>query len=521
MELELFQLPKDDPFKLTSYLKKYRKQFVIQAVAGILYNTIIVAGPILLGRALDAAATLEKKGVNQENIRSLAVNCFLFVGVTIFFQYARYIKRWYLRDMSNRIACDMRAGILSKTLGQSMEQLDRESIGDLMARMVGDVEQVVSTMQTTINEAWDTWLLMLSYYVVLLYYDPVITLVCSIPIPIAIYTAEAIRHPLYRFSTNSRKAASVVNSHLQRTLNGISVLRLFGREEIERERLKEYSKDQMNWSIKTSLLQTGMMPVYSTLASLGIIGVIGLGGNQVISGSWSLGSFTAYLTMFIAMSTRTWVAARVFNQFHAAKASWDRIKEKLRVPVLMKAATTVPQMEENNEEAIRFENMCFKYAGSTHNVLSNISFESRKGAIIGITGPIGSGKSVLAAVLTGLYPYEGCIKIFDKELREMNAGQRKGMIAYSPQDSFLFSSTIEENISFGTLDRASADYERLEKILYITALSDDMDLFPQGIQTLVGERGLRVSGGQKQRISIARALYADTPVVLLDDPFFI
>ncbi|SHJ85020.1 hypothetical protein SAMN02745975_03041 [Geosporobacter subterraneus DSM 17957] len=85
MELELFQLPKDDPFKLTSYLKKYRKQFVIQAVAGILYNTIIVAGPILLGRALDAAATLKKKGVNQENIRSLAVNCFLFVGVTIFF----------------------------------------------------------------------------------------------------------------------------------------------------------------------------------------------------------------------------------------------------------------------------------------------------------------------------------------------------------------------------------------------------------------------------------------------------
>ncbi|MTI56693.1 ABC transporter ATP-binding protein [Geosporobacter ferrireducens] len=519
MEFNFFQLPEENPLRIKSYLKKYKKQFIIQAVAGILYNTVIVAGPILLGKALDAAGTLEKHGVSRENIRRLVMYCLLFVGITIFFQYARYVKRWYLRDMSNRIACDMRAGILSKTLEQSMTRLDRESVGDLMSRTVGDVEQVVSTMQSTINEAWDTWLLMISYYAVLLYYDPMITLVCSIPIPIAIYAAEAVRHPLYRFSTNSRKSASVVSSHLQKTLNGLTTLRLFGREDIENERLKAYSRDQMHWNIKTSLLQTGMMPVYSTLASLGVIGVIGLGGNQVISGRWSLGQFTAFLMMFIAMSTRTWVAARVFNQFHTAKASWDRIKEKLNAAVLNEEISVTREKEQIDVPDIKIENMDFKYTNNTQNVLKNISFTGKKGMMVGITGPVGAGKSALATVLTGLYPYEGSIKIFGRELSDLDSRERKAMIAYSGQDAFLFSSSIEENIAFKVLDEDSPEYERLQKILYITALSDDIELFPNGIQTVVGEKGIRISGGQKQRISIARALYADTPVIILDDPF--
>ncbi len=519
MEFNFFQLPEENPLRIKSYLKKYKKQFIIQAVAGILYNTVIVAGPILLGKALDAAGTLEKHGVSRENIRRLVMYCLLFVGITIFFQYARYVKRWYLRDMSNRIACDMRAGILSKTLEQSMTRLDRESVGDLMSRTVGDVEQVVSTLQSTINEAWDTWLLMISYYAVLLYYDPMITLVCSIPIPIAIYAAEAVRHPLYRFSTNSRKSASVVSSHLQKTLNGLTTLRLFGREDIENERLKAYSRDQMHWNIKTSLLQTGMMPVYSTLASLGVIGVIGLGGNQVISGRWSLGQFTAFLMMFIAMSTRTWVAARVFNQFHTAKASWDRIKEKLNAAVLNEEISVTREKEQIDVPDIKIENMDFKYTNNTQNVLKNISFTGKKGMMVGITGPVGAGKSALATVLTGLYPYEGSIKIFGRELSDLDSGERKAMIACSGQDAFLFSSSIEENIAFKVLDEDSPEYERLQKILYITALSDDIELFPNGIQAVVGEKGIRISGGQKQRISIARALYADTPVIILDDPF--
>ena len=524
-----FELPKSNPLKLTSYLQKYKKEFWTQTAGGVIYNTVIVVGPILLGKGIDAASELYTKGVSSERVRTLALICIAFVLITIFFQYARYIKRWYIRNMSNKIANDMRAGLISKTLDLDMEQIDRESVGDLMSRTVGDVDQVISTMQSTINEAWDTWLLMISYFTVLLFYNPYITLLCSIPIPFAIYAAEAVRHPLYKNSTESRKAASLINSHLQKMLNGIITLRLFGREEIENERLKEFSKSQMTWNIKTNLLQTGMMPVYATLASLGVVGVIGLGGTKVIQGSWSIGDFTAYLSMFIAMSTRTWVAARVFNQFHAARAAWDRIKEKIKseaesisaVQSLKSMVTEFPLTPKFYKETsyISIKNLSFRYHSSQMDVLKNISLDVKDGDFVGITGSVGSGKSSLAAALTGLYPYNGSITIIGKELKSIPRDERVNLIAYSGQDAFLFSASISENIAFKPINKSSEEYEKLHSILHTTTLKEDLDLFPEGTDTLVGEKGIRISGGQRQRIALSRALHTDKSILILDDPF--
>ncbi|HWT27833.1 MAG TPA: ABC transporter ATP-binding protein, partial [Mobilitalea sp.] len=519
MESIKFELPKGNPLKLVSYLKKYKKQFWIQTVGGVLYNTVIVAGPILLGKAIDAASQIYTYGVSRERVRNLAFICICFVLVTIFFQYARYVKRWYIRNMSNRIANDMRAGLISKTLSLRMEQIDMESVGDLMSRTVGDVDQIVSTVQSTINEAWDTWLLMISYFTVLLFYNPSITLICSIPIPFAVITAQAVRHPLYRNSLESRKAASLINSHLQKMLNGIITLRLFGREEVENERLKEFSKNQMTWNIKTNLLQTGMMPVYSTMASLGVIGVIGLGGKQVIDGSWSIGHFTSYLSMFTAMSTRTWVAARIFNQFHTASAAWDRIKEKLKDREVIYNADTSFNNASFGESYINVRNLSFQYPTSKHTVLQDINFTINKGSFVGVTGPVGSGKSSLAAVLTGLYSYEGSIMIEGRELKALSNEERVGLVAYSGQDSFLFSASIAENVAFHPVEKGSRDYVKLNSILHTTALAEDLVLFSEGINTMVGEKGTRVSGGQRQRIALSRALYTENPILILDDPF--
>ena len=177
-----FSLPQGNPYSLISYLKKYKRQFWLQTVGGFIFNTVIVTGPIFLGLAIDAAAALEAQ-VTPQNVRMFLVYCFAFVLLTVFFQFARYVKRWYLRDMSNRIACDMRSGFLFRTLNRPIESIEQESVGDMMSRTVGDVEQIVTTMQMTINETWDTWLLMITYFIVLMNYDYRITLLCSIPIP--------------------------------------------------------------------------------------------------------------------------------------------------------------------------------------------------------------------------------------------------------------------------------------------------------------------------------------------------
>lgn len=520
-----FALP-PEPLRLLSYLRRYRAKFWIQAAGGILYNTVIVAGPIVLGTMLDAAAAIERLGSSPERLRTLTLRALTFVLVTIFFQYARYVKRWWLREMSNRIANDIRAGILGAVLNRPMVAVERESVGDLMARTVGDVNQIVGTVQYTINETWDTWLLMLSYLVVLLAYDVRITLLCALPIPLALYVAEAARHPLYRYSSSARRASSRVTSHLQRTLNGVGLLRLFGREAMENRRLEEYSLEQMRWGVKTALLQTGIMPVYAALASLGVVGVIVMGGQRVLDGSWTVGRFTAYLIMFLAMATRTRVAANVVNRFHAARASWDRIREKLEaaapadgVPSVASPAHPAETIPTGRGAELIVEGLSYTYPGAARETLRGISFSAADGAFVAITGAVGSGKTALAAALTGLYPYQGSIRVGGHELSALHPLERTAAVAYAGQDSFIFSGTILENITMQPPGAVPADDPALVRALYVSALTEDLPLFPEGLATRVGERGVRVSGGQRQRIALARTLYADSPIVVVDDPF--
>ncbi len=152
-------------------------------------------------------------------------------------------------------------------------------------------------------------------------------------------------------------------------------------------------------------------------------------------------------------------------------------------------------------------------------MLHDISFSVNKGDFIGITGPVGSGKSALATVLTGLYPYSGEITINGEKISDLSPAERSNIFAYSGEDGFLFTASIRQNISFRDNIELSSETDRLTESVHIAALSDDMELFPQGLDTIVGERGMRLSGGQRQRVSLARAIYSGNPILLLDDPF--
>ncbi|MFD0680015.1 MULTISPECIES: ABC transporter ATP-binding protein [unclassified Paenibacillus] len=398
-----FRLPNGNPHSLSAYIMRYKKQFFIHSLGGVLYNTVIVGGPILLG------------------------------------------------------------------------------------------------------------------YIALLIYSPGITLICSIPIPFALLAAEAVRHPLYRVSLQSRKASSRVTSHLQRTINGTQILRLFGREDTERERLKDYCKEQVKWNLRNSLFQSGMLPVYTTIASIGVFGILYWGGQKVTSGEWSVGYFTSFLAMFMAMTGRTQKAADVMNKFHAAKASWDRIKEKITAD-RSRENRNDDESANNSDRRLIVKELHFKYPNAAENTVKNISFGANQGDFIAITGSVGCGKSALAAALTGLYSYSGSVVIHGKELKNYNADTRVQTIGYSGQDMFLFSSTIAENITLKPKEQILLD-ERLQKAIYVSALVDDLPLFPDGLETIVGEKGVRISGGQRQRISLARAIYTQCPILILDDPF--
>ncbi len=498
--MKLFGPPKGKE-TLPRYLFKYMPQFVVSSIGGVIYNTVIVLGPILLGNLIDVSGG----GKGQMVLYS----ALYFVGITAFFQLARYVKRWYMRDQFNRVACDLRQTFMEKMLGRELPDLEKETVGDLMSRTVGDITMVVDTVMTTLNEGWDTWLLMISFFVALMIKDWSVTLFASIMVPLTILLAQNMRHILFKYSMSARKAASASGSGLQRYLDAIAVLRLFGREASETEEIRESFGRQADFIIKEMLLQQAVLPIYALIAGLGVIAALALGGQKVVTGSWTIGSFNAYLVMFIAFSGRTRVAARVFNQWHGARAAWIRIKEKL-------GQSSRPDTDEPNGKSacqeLNINALSFGFDGS--DILHNISFSAKQGQIIGITGAVGSGKTSLAHALTGLYPYSGSITLNRRELSSLSPKDRKQMIAYAGHEQFLFSMSIRDNIRF-----ASEDDAALCQALEASALKEDIARFDAGLDTPVGEKGVRVSGGQRQRISMARAFYSGSPVLLLDDPF--
>lgn len=495
---------------LFRYLTKYMPQFVISSAAGILYNTVIVLGPILLGHLIDAAG--------GGTARQVLLSALYFATVTAFFQFARYVKRWYMRDQFNRVACDLRQTLLERTLQRPLRDLEQESVGDLMSRTVGDITMVVDTVMSTLNEGWDTWLLMLSYFAVLLYRDWRITLLASIMVPFTIALAQRMRHVLYDYSMGVRKAAGRASSGLHRYLDGIAVLRLFGREQSEAAEIESAFRQQADNSIREMLLQQALLPIYSLIAGLGVVLVVALGGQKVMAGEWTVGYFNSFLIMFVAFSGRTRVAARVFNRWHGARAAWSRVQGKMHARADMTAETTATGAAcELNEDVplLRVKGLSFGFS-SDNDVLHGIDLVAGRGQLIGVTGSVGSGKTALAHALTGLYPYGGSISLLGQELASLPAQLRKQLIAYAGHEQFLFSMPIQENITFG---EDSGDGERLERALTSAALSQDLGRFDKGLATVVGEKGVRVSGGQRQRIALARALYSEAPLLLLDDPF--
>jgi ABC-type multidrug transport system fused ATPase/permease subunit len=486
---------------LPRYLFKYMPQFVISSISGILYNTVIVLGPILLGRLIDAAGG----GAGQQ----VLLSALYFAGVTAFFQFARFVKRWYMRDQFNRVACDLRSTFLERMLGRPLPDLEKETVGDLMSRTVSDITLVVDTVMSTINEGWDTFLLMLSYFVALMLQDWKITLLASTMVPLTILLAHSMRNVLYKFSLEARKAASASNSGLQRYLEAAAVLRLFGREQSEAEGIRRSFERQTVFNVRQMLLQQAMLPVYALLAGLGVVLTIGMGGTLVAKGAWTVGTLNAYLVMFIAFTGRTQVAARVFNQWHAARAAWGRVKEKLDIKTTLplEAAAPAPPLE-----TLAVRDLTFGFGEAE--VLHGISFTAKKGQIIGVTGPVGSGKTALAHALLGMYPYSGSVMLDETELSSITKDLRGRFIAYTGHEQFLFSMSIRDNIQF-----SDKNDEMLDLALETAALKNDIARFDKGLDTPVGERGVRVSGGQRQRIAMARAVFADAPLLLLDDPF--
>lgn len=493
--------PIKQPDKIINYWKK--EKFVVACIIifGLSFNISTILGPIYQGKLIDAI-------VGKESLSSVVMLAVTFVLIIGTIQLLRYFKRFYIRRFANSTSAAMRLMIYNNIMNKSINELNNENIGNLMTRAVSDVELCVEGMRKFTTEIFDTGVLMASYLVSLLVYDVKITLL-SIPfIPIAMLLAEKLKSIIYKYSSAYRKKSSELAGMTYDAIENSMLYRVNGMEALNRGKYNIDLEDLQNKAIKANVLENSMQPIYNVIAMLGIIIVIYLGGTKVISGRWTIGIFSTYITMFTAMANKASKAAKLFNSIQKSQVSWKRIKPYLTE---YKNKDTTCKIH-NDSTALIVEKLNFNYPGNKENIIENISFEGKQGEIIGITGPIASGKSTLGISLLGLYPYLGSIKIDGKELKDYSEYERSRMISYLGHNPELLSDTIYSNITLG-------NEKDITPVLRDVCFDEDLKAMPEGQNTLVGNSGIRLSGGQQARIALARTLLNKNKIIVLDDPF--
>jgi len=551
---------------MAPYARQVAGLLTIGSLCGIVMNTAVVLPAVLLGHAIDVVLAQERGQAGGGAVTRAAV---LLVAGTAATELPRIGKRCWLGMCKNRILANVRADALRGVLSWPAQRLHTTSVGEVMARIVGDVEVLGTGVGEVIVETWDTLLFSVSLIVAMLVYDPTLALLALLPVPVALALSKAVGSRVTGRALRAREANAAVTAFLQEGLTGLPVLRVSGRGPAYTARLRALADLQADAELAASQLEALLGPVYSALVTSGVVVVLWLGGHRVVNGTLSIGGLVAFLGLFGRFTGRAFRIPQMANRVQAATAAYRRLAPLLATPLTRAgepaltswsgdrvaglprpqsyqraAAASAPPVAGRPDiapnatpmppAAVSLDDVVFTYPGAAGPALRGVSLQVPPGALVAVTGPVGSGKSALARLVLGLYPPDsGQVRVDGHDPHCWQEAER-GEVGYLPQGHPVFSGSIADNVLLAAVQSppagpapagagaGPAELLRLTTALAVAGLAQDIAGMPAGVDTGIGELGVQVSGGQRQRIALARALAAPirTPrLLVLDDPF--
>jgi ATP-binding cassette subfamily B protein len=505
------------PFKvrfarLGEYLRRYRKAGLLGFLALTVSNAFETSAPMFLRQAVD----LVREGGAQSDLLLYAA---AFVGITFCGGVARYFVRQTLIRASRRVEFDVRSDFFGHLLKLARTFYHRTPTGDLMARATSDVESVRQMIGPGIMQGVNTIIVGTFALSLMVYLDWRLTLYALSPMLIMSVIVNKLANKVHDQYEIIQEHFAKLQAHAQENFAGMRVVKAYTQEDAQIASFGKLNFEFIEKNMRMVKLQALFMPALALLIGTSVVIVLYIGGKHIIEGTLSLGSFVAFSIYLGVLTWPTIALGWVVSLYQRGSVSNAR---------LGKIMDTVPEIAtidhaftpETVKGEFEIRDLSFRYNADGPDVLCNINLNVKAGQTVAVVGPTGSGKSTLVHLLARLYTVPGGAVFMDgQDVNNWNVAALRKAVGFVPQEPFLFSDSLASNIGYGFDEPEQLSRERIEMSARFAHLSQDIDDFPKGYDTMLGERGITLSGGQKQRTALARALILDPPILILDDAF--
>ena len=490
------------------YLRPHRKVVLIGVAALVVVNLLSVSIPLLVRRVIDDL----QDGFALQDVLAQAA---LIVALATVMGAVRLYSRMLVFGVGRQVEAELKQQIFDHLLKQEPGWVQTTGSGEVISRATSDVENVRRLLGFALLSLTNTVLAYALTLPAMLSIDGWLTLAAVGLYPLMLMVVRLFGGRMMRQQRRQQEALASLSDLIQEDLSGISAIKIYGQESTEQTAFAGRNRIYRDAALNLARTRSTLFPLLEGISSISLLLLLALGSGQLESGRLSIGDLVALILFVERLVFPTALLGFTLNTFQTGQVSLERVEELLqRRPLIVSSASPTPPTKPGRG-AVEARGLTVRYPNAPRPALVDVSFELHPGELVAVVGPVGCGKTTLARALGRMVEVDpGQLWLDGVDITSLDLAELRGQVGLVPQEGYLFTASLADNLRYGEPD---APFERVEAAARQARLEGDIKGFPDGYQTLVGERGITLSGGQRQRTALGRALLVRTPLLVLDD----